>query len=446
MAANPRGRGAQWGTILLGSQLMHVGLQNVPPVTLALIVGQTLVFLEAFPEVFPSPLDVCMSSYLVFRKGEWIRMLKGSVYHGDDMHLYFNMLSLLYKGSILEKTYGSPYYAYMITTFTGLTSATYVGLGLLLSHLTGDESYLSSCAVGFSGKYMAGVLFAMKVLVTLASPPGVHYIGNIPVPSKYIFWVELFLIQMAAPNASFVGHLAGILVGLAYAKGPLKYIMDLFLPSSIYRHNSRGGNPRFSSRRYFSSSGVSGYSTDGNRRGYRSEGIRRGLFSRLFGNNVAYNNNDSRDPQYSSEDYRRNPTFETNSIFNQEPPNLHDPARRARQPSPQFQRPSHRSDDNIRPGYSSSRYRTSSTYENPYMRIASSASSAHSHTNANPRTAYYDTHASPSAPYSYTQATPTAPYSSEDQDISSQGYRDDLYTGFWDLSNLGDVFLSSWFR
>ncbi|XP_055868369.1 rhomboid-related protein 4-like isoform X4 [Biomphalaria glabrata] len=372
MAANPRGRGAQWGTILLGSQLMHVGLQNVPPVTLALIVGQTLVFLEAFPEVFPSPLDVCMSSYLVFRKGEWIRMLKGSVYHGDDMHLYFNMLSLLYKGSILEKTYGSPYYAYMITTFTGLTSATYVGLGLLLSHLTGDESYLSSCAVGFSG-----VLFAMKVLVTLASPPGVHYIGNIPVPSKYIFWVELFLIQMAAPNASFVGHLAGILVGLAYAKGPLKYIMDLFLPSK---------------------------------------------------------------------DYRRNPTFETNSIFNQEPPNLHDPARRARQPSPQSQRPPHRSDDNIRPGYSSSRYRTSSTYENPYMRTASSASSAHSHTNANPRTAYYDTHASPSAPYSYTRATPTAPYSSEDQDISSQGYRDDLYTGFWDLSNLGDVFLSSWFR
>lgn len=50
---------------------------------------------------------------------------------------------------------------------------------------------------------------------------------GIPVGSKYVVWAELLLIQLLTPNASFVGHLAGILVGLFYIYGPLKKIMDV---------------------------------------------------------------------------------------------------------------------------------------------------------------------------------------------------------------------------
>ncbi len=32
--------------------------------------------------------------------------------------------------------------------------------------------------------------------------------------------------QLISPNASFVGHLAGILVGLLYTMGPLKALVD----------------------------------------------------------------------------------------------------------------------------------------------------------------------------------------------------------------------------
>ncbi|KAH9509022.1 Rhomboid- protein 4 [Bulinus truncatus] len=384
--ANPRSRGAQWGTILLGSQLAHVGLENVPPVTLALIIGQTLVFLEAFPEVFPSPMDVCMSSYLVYHRKGWLRMIKGALYHGDDMHLYFNMLSLLYKGSILERAYGSLYYTYMMGTFTCLTSATYVGLGLLLSHLTGDESYMKTCAVGFSG-----VLFAMKVLGTLASPPGTQYIGQFPVPSKYIFWAELILIQLAAPNASFVGHLAGILVGLAYAKGPLKYLMNFFLPLRINSHSNRGRITTHSSRRWFSSSGSSGY---------RSDRPRRGLISRLTGPSLVNDYNDSREPPYSSVDYRRNPTFETDSIFNQDPPNIHENIPRMHRRSPQSQQPGysrHRSDEHLGSGFS--RYR------------------------------------------SYRESPSASEASDEDRSSASQSNRDFIYTGLLELSNVGAALL-----
>jgi len=42
-----------------------------------------------------------------------------------------------------------------------------------------------------------------------------------------IFWLTFCIFfQVLIPNASFSGHLAGILVGLAYVKGPLKAIIE----------------------------------------------------------------------------------------------------------------------------------------------------------------------------------------------------------------------------
>lgn len=38
-------------------------------------------------------------------------------------------------------------------------------------------------------------------------------------PTKYAYWAELVLISVVTPNASFLGHLCGILVGLAYVRG-----------------------------------------------------------------------------------------------------------------------------------------------------------------------------------------------------------------------------------
>src|SRR5689334_12289551 len=38
--------------------------------------------------------------------------------------------------------------------------------------------------------------------------------GMIPVPSRHVYWAELLLISIISPNASFLGHLSGILAGL----------------------------------------------------------------------------------------------------------------------------------------------------------------------------------------------------------------------------------------
>lgn len=224
-----RGGQGNFGVMLLALQLMNFGFDKIPPVTLVTILSQVAIFLGIgdLTRWFPSSLDVCVSTHLVWRQGQWNRLILGQLFHATDMHLYFNMVSLLWKGNMLERKFKSVYFAYLLAVFTVLTGLTLVGLNFIMSEVFGDRSYELQCAVGFSG-----VTFALKVLTTHYSPRGMHYaLGFIPVPSKYIYWAELGLIQLMVPNASFTGHLAGILVGLLYIKGPLKAVMDSFMPA-----------------------------------------------------------------------------------------------------------------------------------------------------------------------------------------------------------------------
>ncbi|XP_041353088.1 rhomboid-related protein 4-like [Gigantopelta aegis] len=223
-----RRRGGPLGLLLLGGQIMNVGVYNIPPVTLTLIAAQVVIYIKLIEHVlqyFPSANAVCISTYLLYYHSQWKRLFLSPFYHADDMHLYFNMVSLLWKGMMLEKMFRSTYFAFLVAVFTVATGMVYVILSMLMDGLMDDHRYSTSCAIGFSG-----VLFAMKVLTTHYTPSGLHYaFGFIPVPSRWIYWVELILISMVYPNASFIGHLSGILVGLLYVHGPLKLMMDSIL-------------------------------------------------------------------------------------------------------------------------------------------------------------------------------------------------------------------------
>ncbi|KAL8187786.1 UNVERIFIED_CONTAM: Rhomboid- protein 4 [Gekko kuhli] len=94
-------------------------------------------------------------------------------------------------------------------------------LEIVFAELLDDPVYKLSCAVGFSG-----VLFALKVLNNYYHPGGTSNIMGIHVSNKYACWLELLAIHLVNPRSSFAGHLAGILVGLMYTKGPLKTIME----------------------------------------------------------------------------------------------------------------------------------------------------------------------------------------------------------------------------
>jgi rhomboid domain-containing protein 1 len=87
-------------------------------------------------------------------------------FHGDDMHLYYNMVSLMYKGRVLEPAMRTKSYLTAIAAFVALSGMFYVAAVFGLESIYGYGAPLTvpDCAVGFSG-----VLFAMKVHL-LAAP------------------------------------------------------------------------------------------------------------------------------------------------------------------------------------------------------------------------------------------------------------------------------------
>ncbi|MBN3314776.1 RHBL4 protein, partial [Atractosteus spatula] len=240
----PGQRGVSLGLLMLASQIFQVGINNIPPVTLAVLGLNIYLFLVPQKKL----LNVCISVQNAYVHKDWQRLLLSPFHHADDWHLYFNMVSMLWKGLRLEKRLGSLWFGYVIAVFSLLTGVVYILLEIALAELTEDQSYKMQCAVGFSG-----VLFALKVVNNHYFPGGVTNLMGFPVANKYACWAELVLIHVLSPGTSFVGHLAGILVGLMYTKGPLKRVMKIC--AGLFSPNGYSGGQRY----YYNSSGYSGY-------------------------------------------------------------------------------------------------------------------------------------------------------------------------------------------
>ncbi|XP_037632466.1 rhomboid-related protein 4-like isoform X2 [Sebastes umbrosus] len=239
--------GLQLGLVLLVVQLYQEGMGNIPAVTLA-VLGFN-VYLYIFPAA--PPIKACVSLQRVYRDKEWGRLFLSPLHHLDDLHLYYNMVSFLWKGIRLERRLGAAWFLYLLSVFFLLTGLVYLLLQAALTKLIEDSdplvTFRDECAVGFSG-----VLFALKVVSNHYNPGGVTYVLNLRVSNRIASWMELVLIYLIAPWTSLVGHLAGILVGLLYTWGPLKFIMK----KCAEFVSSDGNAPRPSS--FFSSSGYSG--------------------------------------------------------------------------------------------------------------------------------------------------------------------------------------------
>uniref|UniRef100_A0A667ZKT6 Rhomboid domain containing 1 n=1 Tax=Myripristis murdjan TaxID=586833 RepID=A0A667ZKT6_9TELE len=219
--------GCRLGLLLLASQLFQVGLDSIPPVTLAVL--GLIIYLHLFPA---APLmQASMSVEQVYWHGDWLRLLLSPLHHLNDWHLYFNMVSFLGSGVNLERRLGGAWLLYLLSVFTVLTGLVYLVLEAGLTKITRDQSYSRRSVVGFSG-----VLFALTVLTDHYHPGGVTSVMGIHVSNRYAIWVELVLIQLIVPRASFIGHLAGILVGLLYTTGPLRKIMKAFAGSFKEEH------------------------------------------------------------------------------------------------------------------------------------------------------------------------------------------------------------------
>eukprot|EP00064_Thunnus_orientalis_P020081 superscaffoldBa00005338_g20212 len=150
-------RGFQVGLLLLLVQLFQEGVGNIPAVTLA-VLGFN-VYLYMFPAA--PPIKACVSLQQVYKYKEWRRLFLSPLHHVDDWHLYFNMVSFIWKGIKLERRMGGGWFLYLLSVFSLLYGFVYLLLQTLLTKVIEDSDPLASlidvsslsveCAVGFSG-------------------------------------------------------------------------------------------------------------------------------------------------------------------------------------------------------------------------------------------------------------------------------------------------------
>ncbi|GAB5372658.1 hypothetical protein AAMO2058_001683600 [Amorphochlora amoebiformis] len=181
-----------------------------PPATLVLMALNFAVhfYQHTLPLGIP---QVCLHPAKIL-SGELKRLVFSAFYHGDDMHVYYNMSSLLWKGAQLEQAMGSEAFIGMSLVLLGLSHSIYVAVAWAMAEV-GFYNSMNTCAIGYSA-----VLFAYKVVLNHASPRWTR-IWGFSIPLKYACWAELVLISIMTPNASFIGHLCGILAGLIYVYG-----------------------------------------------------------------------------------------------------------------------------------------------------------------------------------------------------------------------------------
>ena len=152
-----RQRGGNFALYLLLGQMLQVGFDQIPPVTLVSILGQVALFLRLVPGKFrlPSITNTCISTAAILNQRDYKRLLLASFFHIDEWHLYYNMVSMLWKGVNLERRLGSGYFLYLILVFAVLTNTVTMGLGFAAQELTHNPYYVHQCSVGFSGKIMS---------------------------------------------------------------------------------------------------------------------------------------------------------------------------------------------------------------------------------------------------------------------------------------------------
>eukprot|EP01134_Creolimax_fragrantissima_P000651 CFRG0651T1 len=244
-------RGGNTGVILLLIEILRVGWDHIPPITLSLVLGMVFIFINPVHWQMLPLGQACLSATKIIRSPgqQTYRILSHAFFHGDDIHLYYNMISLIHKGQQLEPRVGMHMYALMVASMTILEAGFYImvvdGLRMIFGY--GAPLVGSDCCVGFSG-----VLFGMKVILQQTDTNSDRvstFFGLFSIPSRHAHWFELLLVSIIMPQSSFLGHLCGILAGLVVSH----FYVGLISPRTHTYSYASDDSTNTSQRRRFSS-------------------------------------------------------------------------------------------------------------------------------------------------------------------------------------------------
>ncbi len=203
-------------------------------ITLLIILANVIVSLIGFRNT------QFMDRYLlrvgsVLKLKQYDRLLTSGFLHVNFMHLFFNMFTLFFFGSFLEKGSPLPGYMYLVIYFASLLLGNL--LALVLNKNNDDYS-----AVGASGA-VSGVLFAT---IALSPSTKLYLFFALGVPA-WIYGVGymLYTIYGIRSRAGNIGHeahlggaLAGILIMVAYQPALLQMhpwvILGMTVPALVF--------------------------------------------------------------------------------------------------------------------------------------------------------------------------------------------------------------------
>ena len=77
--------------------------------------------------------------------------------------------------------------------------------------------------------FFLGVIFSLKFITTFEDSEGYRYLHGFRVSPRYATWIELIAIHILVPNASFMGHCAGVLAGIVYTNTFVGTVIDAIL-------------------------------------------------------------------------------------------------------------------------------------------------------------------------------------------------------------------------
>jgi len=145
----------------------------------------------------------------VVQNKEYWRVFSSAFSHAGILHLVFN-LSALWSCKVLELGNGTVVYLKISLLLIIMSTLGEVLMYYILIYFFGKQHYLHTYSVGYSC-----VVFGLMTVVSQAA--GGLSIFGIFIPFNVAPFVSLFLTTLMIPQASFIGHLSGIVAGYLIA-------------------------------------------------------------------------------------------------------------------------------------------------------------------------------------------------------------------------------------
>lgn len=162
---------------------------------------------------------ITLNPYLVLEKYELWRLFTSQFFHLDIMHILMNMMTFYQLGNVFENKVGTISFFYHIFVFGLLANLLFVGVAWFML-VGGDKNSYYGSAAGFSG-----VLFSLMEIDNSMSEGGQRSVfGLFLVPTQFYSWVMLLFTSILLPNVSLLGHASGLVIGLLYRLGLLKWM------------------------------------------------------------------------------------------------------------------------------------------------------------------------------------------------------------------------------